>query len=233
MARSTAGDPATNPASGELDARSLAFGEGDPRTAAVSGPATAGTPSPAVKRGTRWTGLDSRAKENALELTLRNTANARLDGRRARLDGAQRLRVKVTSDGGGKVRLDLPLPAGVRVERIAGEPLSASRADAPEVALDRDGASFTVGSGVREYVITTEADSTGAPGDDDRGDSGGDGGGDGGGDVGDDPSAAGTVTAAGDAGGSLPFTGLAVLVLAAAGRAPAGCRQGAQAPQLD
>jgi hypothetical protein len=45
VARSTAGDPATNPASGELDARSLAFGEGDPRTEAGSGPATRARPA--------------------------------------------------------------------------------------------------------------------------------------------------------------------------------------------
>ena len=209
--RSTAGDPATNPASGEVDARSLAFGEGDPSTAPVSGPATTGTPSPAVKRGTRWTALESRAKENALEVSLRNTANALLDGRRARLDGAQRLRVKVTSDGGGKMRLDLPLPAGVRVERTAGEPLTASRVEAPEVELDRAGASFTVGSGTREYVITTEAAAGDSPADaeDDPGSSGGDGD--------DDPTAAGEVNATGSAGGSLPFTGLAVLLLALIG----------------
>ena len=210
-ARSTAGDPNTNPASGEIDARSLAFGEGDPETATVGGAVTAGAPSPAVRRGTRWTGVASKAKENALELSLRNTATARLDGRRAKLDGSQRLRVKVGADGAGRLRLDVPLPAGARVERTAGQPLT--RAAAPEVQLDRAGASFTLASGTREYVITAEAADAPEPRDDDPDGSG----------RGDDDPGGGTTEATGrvsprSGGGTLPFTGLLIplLLLAAA-----------------
>jgi hypothetical protein len=218
-ARDTSGNPASDPATGRIDARSLAFGEGDPETAGVAR-VDPGPPAPAIVRGTRWTGIPAQAAKNELDVTLENLKHARLDGSRARLDGSKRLTVHLDSDGSGQLRLDLPLPDGAHVERVEGGPVTASRgravrASAPEASLDANGVTFSVASGARTYVIDSAVASAG--GGDDSGD-------------GSEPpaqhadsSGSGETSAGG--GGSLPFTGLALglplllgLLLAIGGR---------------
>jgi hypothetical protein len=235
-ARDLSGEPGTDPARGEISARSLAFGEGDPVTGRVtSAGAGSGAPQLNTVEGTEWERVPRVERENALELSLENVAAATVDGRRARLDGSRRLRVRVESDGGGQARLALALPRGARVERVAGEAVPAvgavrsgtgparAAAAAPEVKLDRDGATFTVAAGTRTYVI----DAAGSGGRDDDAGLGRDDRRRGGG-GGDDDGGAGTGAAAVAAadGGSLPFTGLALagLLLAGACLLAAGLR---------
>jgi len=220
-ARLATGNPATEPARADVDARSLAFGEGDPTTGNVVR-AEPGPPSPAAVRGTTWTGTPKREAQNTLELDLKNVSAATIDGPRARLDGDRVLRVKVASDGSGTARLDLGLPAGAVVERESGPAPVAARsavraraaqAPAPEVDLDRQGATFTLSSGTRTYVIRPAAASepdarAGGPGDDDSPDEA-------------DP-AENSDDTAGSESGALPFTGLALLIVALTGLALAG-----------
>jgi hypothetical protein len=223
-ARDLSGEPGTDPARGEIDARSLAFGEGDPVTRRVtSAGAGSGAPQANTVEGTEWERVARVERENALSLTLENVAEATVDGRRARLDGSRRLRVRVESDGRGRTRLALPLPRGARVSRVQGDPVPAAgggsaqaAAAAPEVRLDRDGATFTVADGTRVYVIDAASagpDDQGGLGRDDRRRGGDRGGG------GDDDGGAGTgatAVAAAD-GGSLPFTGFALAGVLLAG----------------
>jgi hypothetical protein len=148
-ARNRSGNPGTNPARAEIDARSLAFGQGDPRTAPVTS-ANGGPPAPSTVEGTRWTGIERREARNALEVRLENLNRATIDGRRARLSGRRTLRVRIAADGPGAMRLSLPLPAGSRARRVVGGSVPG---DAPEVAIDSNGARFRVAGGVRTYVI--------------------------------------------------------------------------------
>jgi len=217
-ARVAKGDPATNPARADVDARSLAYGEGDPTTGSVVR-AEPGPPSPAAVRGTAWTGTPKRAAENTLELDLKNVSAATIDGPRARLDGDRVLRIRVASDGSGTARLDLELPAGAVVERESGPAPTAARsaararaaqAPAPEVDLDRQGATFALSSGTRTYVIRPAAASErGVPADGPQEDDspGGDG------------PAEDSDDTAGSGSGSLPFTGLGLLLIALTGLA--------------
>src|SRR5665809_34592 len=123
-ARDDTGEPETDPARGEIDALSLAFGEGDPETESVAGPrGGSGRPSPSVATGTKWTGIADRPKRNRLKVDLDNVRRATIDGERAKLDGDEPLRVRIESDGDGRMRLDVPLPKGAQVERIDGPPL--------------------------------------------------------------------------------------------------------------
>ena len=218
-ARVASGNPATNPARGDIDARSLAFGEGDPTTARVTR-AEPGPPSPAAVRGTTWTGIPRRTAENKLELDLKNVSAATIDGPRARLDGDRVLRVKVASDGPGTARLELDLPAGATVVRESGPAPAAAgkaararaaQAAAPEVKLDREGATFSVSAGDRTYVIRPAAQETEGPGGEADNDPAPD-------DTADPRDTAGS----GSTDGSLPFTGLAVLLVALAGVALLG-----------
>jgi len=96
-------------------------------------------------------------------------SRATIDGRRARLDGGELLRVRLESDGEGRLRLELPLPRGAVARRIDGSAPKAATA-APEVALDRDGATFEVAGGAREYEIRVRnrRDSGSGEGDRDR-----------------------------------------------------------------
>ncbi len=221
-ARDLSGDPGVDPARGEISARSLAFGEGDPITKKVtSAGAAAGPPGLNTVEGTDWEAVPATPAQNALELSLENVSAATVDGARARLDGGERLRVKVASDGAGSVRLALALPANVTVDRVEGDPVPQAAARrraraagaAPEVSLDGDGASFTVAAGTRTYVIapaegaarrgeeeTRREEEESSPGDRDE-ETGGDG---------------GKTEPAGDTvgGGSLPFTGLRLGLLA-------------------
>jgi len=155
-ARNRRGDPGTDPARAEIDARSLAFGQGDPRTAPVTA-ANAGPPAPSAVEGTRWTGTERREPRNTLEVRLENLDRATIDGRRARLRSDRRLRVRIAADGPGGMRLDLRLPAGARARRVGGGPVPGG---AREVSIDREGATFRVARGTRTYVI----DAAGASG---------------------------------------------------------------------
>ena len=168
--RDAAGDPDEDPARGEINARSLAFGEGDPTverfrsTGSFSGP----QPPPQVE-GTRWTGVPKVPARNRLTLALENIRSATVDGLRARLRGSRALRVRLASDGAGSLRLNIPLRRGTRVRRVEGGPLTgaaagAAGAPAPEVTVNRRGATFTVGAGTREYLISPPARSGGPRG---------------------------------------------------------------------
>jgi hypothetical protein len=215
--RNPAGDPGTNPARGEISARSLAFGEGDPGTRRVTSagslPGDFVPVSAYTAEGTDWTGVPRRSPENALELSLENVGSGTVDGARARLDGGRRLRVKLTSDGAGRVRLDLPLREGARAERVSGTAVSSSRtrtsalrAAAPEVALDREGATFTTAAGTREYVIDVADADTSESADDPAREQAG------------EPRGAGPPAAGGTAaGGRLPFTGWSLILVLLAG----------------
>ena len=153
-ARDASGDPRTAPARAEIDARSLAYGEGDPVTRPVrGGGAGSGAPNVNTIEGTEWASIPRVATENALTATLRNVGSGEIDGRRARLDGSRRLRVVLDSDGPATVRLDLPFPRPVRVERIGEE-----AEPAPEVTTDAAGATIQVPSaGKRTYMFAPGA----------------------------------------------------------------------------
>ncbi|MDP9383704.1 MAG: alpha/beta hydrolase-fold protein [Actinomycetota bacterium] len=149
-ARNAAGDPRTAPARAEIDARSLAFGDRDPATRPVRGAtATAGPPNGATIEGTEWGDTPRAAPENALTAALRNVGSGEISGVRARLDGARRLRVTLDSDGPATLRLALPFPRQVQVERVDEEAVPA-----PEVAVDAQGATFAVPAGRRTYRIS-------------------------------------------------------------------------------
>ncbi len=117
-ARDTSGDAASDPARAEIDARSLAFGEGDaPGRPVLSAGAGPSPPQVNTVEGTDWGPIPKRAPENALELTLENVSSATVDGRRAKLDPGRPLRVKVTSDGASTITIDLGPPRGARAAR--------------------------------------------------------------------------------------------------------------------
>lgn len=147
-ARETRGDPQVAPARAEISARSLAFGEGEP----VTRPFTSsfpGPPFPAVVDGTEWTSIPGIRAENALHLRLENLGSGVVSGDRARLRGDRVLTVKLASDGPARMRLALPLPSGTRAERVG----AATSAPPPEVAVDREGATFAVPAGERTYRL--------------------------------------------------------------------------------
>ena len=152
-ARDRRGDPGTMPARAEIDALSRAFGEAAaPGTAPVVS-ADGSRPAPSTVEGTRWTGTPARRRTNALQLRLENLARATIDGRRARLDGRRRLRVRIDADGEGSVRVNLALPPDARARRIEGTPVPGA---SPEVTLDRSGATFRVAKGSRAYFIKVD-----------------------------------------------------------------------------
>lgn len=162
-ARNRSASPGANPARAEIDARSLAFGQGDPRTAPVTS-ANGGVPAPSAVEGTRWTGIERRERRNALDVRLENLERTTIDGPRARLSGRRKLRVRIAADGPGTMRLDLQLPAGARARRIVGGPVPGG---GPEASIDRGGARFRVAGGVRTYVIEVAgaSDGSGSSGD--------------------------------------------------------------------
>jgi C-terminal binding-module, SLH-like, of glucodextranase len=206
---------------GTIDARSEAFGTGDPPV--VEEPPSAGTltggtrPLAFVRRSQSWGPVPATPGQNALKLNLTNVGRATVTGPRARLEGDRPLRVRIESDGSGELRLDVPLPEGSTVERVEGPPVpgagNAMREPAPEVRLDREGASFQVAEGARTYLINPpEASAAGAgqagAGAAGQGGSGSGPGGSRGGAGGGDSGAAGA--GAGGGGASLPFAGLAL-----------------------
>ena len=156
---------ATGSNRGRVSARSLAFGTGNPTTTAIAAPGAIvpggnlpdGTPLPSsnpyAADGIAWGSEAARPPENRLEVELANVASGTVDGTRARLDGAEPLRVKLTGDGTGELRLELPLPASTTVVRIDGGQTRA----APEVTLDANGATFGVFAEEREYLFSPPA----------------------------------------------------------------------------
>jgi hypothetical protein len=139
---------------GTIDARSEAFGTGDPPV--VREPPTAGTltggqrPLAYVRRSQSWGPTPSTPVRNAINLDLANVGRATVTGDRARLTGDRPLRVRIDSDGDGSLRLNVALPAGATVERVSGR---RAPGRGPEVQLDSGGATFRVASGSRTYVI--------------------------------------------------------------------------------
>lgn len=137
----------TSTARGYVAAKSRAFGEGDPiPTKIVS--AHTGRPYPATIDGTGWKGLRSEPRSNAIDVDIRNLSGVTIDGRRARLTGERPLTVKITSDGGARIRLVLPFFAETRA-REKGRSVPAN-----SVTVGRSGAVFTVTTGVRTFVIS-------------------------------------------------------------------------------
>jgi hypothetical protein len=140
---------------GTIDARSEAFGTGDPpvvKEQPTAGTLTGGTrPLTYVRRSQSWGPAPSTPQQNALNLRLTNIGAATVTGSRARLTGNEPLRVRLDSDGDGSVRLDVALPAGATVERIEGPPVPGGE---PEVQLDPGGATFRVAEGTRTYLIS-------------------------------------------------------------------------------
>jgi hypothetical protein len=140
-ARDTTGDGANSPALGDIGARSLAFGEGDPelRRGSSAGAGQAGPPALTAVESTDWGKVPATSPRNELDLDLRNIGAATIDGRRARLDPSQPLTVKVTSDGAGSARINLPFARGTRASKA--------------VRVDRRGATITTTQGTRSYRI--------------------------------------------------------------------------------
>jgi hypothetical protein len=219
---------------GTIDARSEAFGTGDPPV--VEDPPSVGTltggsrPLAFVRRSQSWGDTPATTRQNALNLTLTNIGAATVTGPRARLSGDEPLRVRIQSDGGGRLRLDVPLPEGSTVERIEGPPVPGvsgrAREAAPEVQLDRGGASFQVAEGSRTYLINPPRAAAGqggaGSGGSAQGGAGPGGSVQGGRDLSTDDGAGGGGDRSGTAGttagdGSLPFTGLALGAMALLG----------------
>ena len=230
-ARTTAGDPKTKPARGEINARSLAFGIGDPETAKVtSGSATAGPPSAATVEGTEWKAERTARRRDRLDVDLENVGSGTVDGVRAKLGSTDETCVKITSDGASTLRIEMPLEEvtalrlkrggcdrfddGARAARAGQVRAAQAGGDVEEVGPDEvtlrpGGATIATASGTREYLLA-RASSTfvaeNASDADERDTAGGGGGG------------GGDTAGAGDSGGGdLPFTGLAVAALVMAG----------------
>jgi hypothetical protein len=147
-ARDTSGDPQTAPARAEIDARSRAFGEGQPVTSSFKDPAPqTAAPTPTLIEGTTWTGIPKRTARNAVGIRLENIAAATVDGDGARLNGSKPLRVRITSDGVGRVRLELPFASGATV-RIVGGPAPLWSAQ-----IDANGVTFSVAAGTKTFVV--------------------------------------------------------------------------------
>jgi hypothetical protein len=148
-ARNASGDPQTAPARAEIDARSAAFGEGQPVTRSFRNvsPQTA-APTPTTIEGTRWARVPHVRPRNVLRLTLANIATATVDGVDAQLSAAKTLRIRVTSDGAGRVRVALPLPTDATL-RIAGGP-----APGWGGTVDTGGVTLVVANGTKTFVLS-------------------------------------------------------------------------------
>jgi hypothetical protein len=147
-ARNTSGDPQTAPARAEIDARSAAFGERQPVTSSFKHPAPqTAAPTPTLIEGTTWTGTPKRRPRNALGIRLENIAAATVGGNAARLNGSRPLRVRITSDGVGRVRLELHF-APDAVVRLAGGPAPRWSGE-----IDAGGVTFSVAAGTNTFVI--------------------------------------------------------------------------------
>jgi len=111
-------DPESSP-TGRIDARSEAFGVGDPAPRGVetsTGVLTGGAhgPTPFLRSEQQLGPAPTTPADNALTVDVRNLDTATIDGPRARLRGDQPLRLTVTADGNGVLRLNLPLPGGTK-----------------------------------------------------------------------------------------------------------------------
>jgi hypothetical protein len=115
---------------GNVDARSRAFGVGDPVAVQYSGAGQAGG-STAVVHGVRWANVPAVRRVNSLRLTLTDISAMAVDGRRARLRGDRPLVVWIQSNvfarvlvalrfcGRARVRLSGPRGGRARVRRRA------------------------------------------------------------------------------------------------------------------
>jgi hypothetical protein len=99
---------------GDVTARSLAFGLGDPPARSYDATGTAGGAVAAI-HGVRW-GAPVRVRaRNALALNLRGVTALRVDGVRARLSARRPLTVTVATDTPAAIRIDLGSGRGVRL----------------------------------------------------------------------------------------------------------------------
>ena len=139
--------PSPELARGDVSARSLAFGQGDPLVSNYTTTASAGGMD-ALVQGTRWNGFVPLAPRNELDLGLADVAAATVAGPRARLDGQRLLTLRLSSDHSARGRVALSLPARVatRVEGPAGAAL------APDVK----GVSLTVPAGQSRFQVIPE-----------------------------------------------------------------------------
>jgi hypothetical protein len=135
-----AGDPAT----GLVDAESLAFGEGEPSTEDVRGGGV--SPLPHVERGVAWSEIPAAEATNALDLALTNIASATLGLTRARIDPDETVTITVANDGPAELGLVAPWPDGVTVSDTSGEPV--------DFDLDDDVLTILLEEGERTLTIS-------------------------------------------------------------------------------
>jgi hypothetical protein len=116
-------DEVGDPSSGLVDARSLAFGEGDPATEAVRGGGA--SPLPYAERGLAWLDVPSVESANALDLALTNVAAATMGLTRAGIDVLEVVTIDVASDGPAALTLEAPWRPGTTVtDAGSGEPVA-------------------------------------------------------------------------------------------------------------
>ena len=99
-------------ARGDVSARSLAFGLGDPKPATYMGSATSGG-SPAAVQGVRWGSVARLRRRNVLLLALSGVSRVRISGRGAHLKG-RGLTVVVQTDVPTRVSITLAVCLGGR-----------------------------------------------------------------------------------------------------------------------
>ena len=153
--RDARGDPRTDPARGEISARSFAFGRSfELRTQRVHRVAEP-EPPPESITGTAWSRTPRAPRRNALSVRLENLRRAHISGRGARLRGGRCLRLTFMSDGPAVVRLSLRFPPGARARR--GRSCSRPGRRVPgEVLLTRRRATILVPAGTTSWVIRAE-----------------------------------------------------------------------------
>lgn len=134
-------------AKGVVDARSLAFGVGDPESEETSGAGTMQLPY--IENGRRWKRAPATPKENALDLRLNNVKTATIDVRRAGLDAAKTLTIEAEADGDGALVLDGPFRPTTTVtvdgERVSRAQFAATAATNVTVPIQE---------GTHTYVIS-------------------------------------------------------------------------------
>jgi len=135
-------------ARGDVSARSLAFGQGDPPTSNYTTTASAGGMN-ALVQGTRVNGYAPRTPHNELDLALADVAAVTVAGTRARLDGHRPLILRLSSDHAARVRVDLPLPA-----RLAN---SAEGPAGTAIVREANAILLTVPAGQSRFQISPES----------------------------------------------------------------------------
>jgi Prolyl oligopeptidase family len=116
--RDEVGDPST----GLVDARSLAFGDGDAATEDVRGGGV--FPLPYAERGIAWSEIPEAEAANALDLSLENVSAATLGLTRAGIDPSQVVTIDLATDGTSVLALVAPWDKQTTVsDASTGEPV--------------------------------------------------------------------------------------------------------------